>query len=202
MVAEIAGKAVVGTGLITSMRPRKYVTISEEVLTSMIGDVHELVNFFAIEAQRIVFVENILNSAVAFFAALISYYLVKIVPYWGLALIGVTAAFFVPLVYTSNQELIDNHLKHAGEILDAQTKQFREAAGKHTAHATEMGKHYLSDYTTKAQAMIRGRSASPEASDKPGKEYKDADFPKVPKKEPTKDETVPSIEKEDGPLLA
>ncbi|KAJ2902599.1 putative cell lysis protein [Zalerion maritima] len=205
VTAEVLGKAIMGTGLATSFRPRKYITVSEETLNSMIGDVHELVNFFMIEAQRIAFVENVLASSAAFVAAFLSYYLVKIVPYWGLALIGVTTAFFVPLVYTSNQELIDGQLKHAGEILDAQTRQMREVAGKHTAHATEVSKQYLGDYTTKAQAMLRGRSASPEALSKPAKkEYQDTDFPAPPKDEPAKEESaVPGEKKEEEePLLS
>jgi len=44
----------------------------------------------------------------------------------------------------------------------------------------------MGDYTAKAQELIRGRSASPEARTKPApapvkKEYKDTDFPEAPK---------------------
>ena len=203
VLAELVGKGIMGQGLVTSMRPRKYITISEDTLASIIGDVHELFNFFAIEFQRILFVENVCATVGAFFAALISYYLVKVVPYWGLALIGVTAAFFLPLVYTSNQELIDSHIKQAGDILDAQTRQLREVAEKHTAQAAEMGKQYLGDYTSKAQAMLQGRSASPETLSKPtaNKDYKNSDFPDVPKNAPglAKDESEAG--KEEEPLF-
>lgn len=59
VAAEVAGKVVLSHGLATQMRPRRYWTISRATLDGMIGDVHELVNFFAIEAQRILFVENV-----------------------------------------------------------------------------------------------------------------------------------------------
>ena len=62
VLAELAGKTVVNSGLATQLRPRKYYTVSRETLDAAIGDVHELVNFFVIEAQRIVFVENIYAS--------------------------------------------------------------------------------------------------------------------------------------------
>lgn len=135
-------------------------------------------------------------------AAFFSYYLVKIVPYWGLALIGTTVLFMVPLVYTTNQELIDHHIQHASEIVNAQTSQLKDVAGKHTAHATEITKQFMGDYTAKAQQMLRGRSASPETSAKPAptKEYKDTDFPAAPKEDLKTDEPV--VKSEQDPLIA
>ena len=62
VLAEVAGKAILHQGLATQLRPRKYYTIPRETLDSMIGDVHELVNFFVIEAQRIFFAENVFAS--------------------------------------------------------------------------------------------------------------------------------------------
>ena len=63
VAAEAAGKMVLNHGLATQFRPRKYYTVSRESLDNMIGDVHELVNFFVIEAQRIIFAENVGASA-------------------------------------------------------------------------------------------------------------------------------------------
>lgn len=63
VAAETAGKLVLNNGLASQLRPRRYYTIPRETLDSFIGDVHELLNFFVIEAQRIVFAENILVSA-------------------------------------------------------------------------------------------------------------------------------------------
>lgn len=64
VVAEIVGKLIFSQGLTSQMRPRKYYTLPRETLDSMIGDVHELVNFFIIESQRIVFAENVFASTV------------------------------------------------------------------------------------------------------------------------------------------
>ena len=41
------------------MRPRKYYTIPRETLDSITGDLEELINFFVIEFQRILFAENV-----------------------------------------------------------------------------------------------------------------------------------------------
>jgi hypothetical protein len=64
IAAEVAGKVVLGNGLTSQVRPMKYYMVPRETLDAMIGDVHELANFFAIEAQRILFTENVSASIV------------------------------------------------------------------------------------------------------------------------------------------
>jgi len=63
IAAEIAGKALLNNGFATQLRPRKYYTVPRETLDSLIGDVHELINFFVIESQRVLFAENVYASA-------------------------------------------------------------------------------------------------------------------------------------------
>jgi hypothetical protein len=108
--------------------------------------------------------------------ALISYYLVKVVPYWGLALIGTTIVFVAPLIYKTNQELIDYHLSQASHVVSEQTAQLRAIAQKQTEQATHLTKQYVGDYSAKAQALIRG---SPPAKS----ELKAEDFPAAPQAE-------------------
>lgn len=62
VLAEAVGKTLLGSGLTSQFRPRKYYTIPRETLNSMINDLHELINFFVIESQRIVFAENVFVS--------------------------------------------------------------------------------------------------------------------------------------------
>jgi hypothetical protein len=119
-----------------------------------------------------------MNLVQAFFGAFLSYYLVKIVPYWGLALIATTTLFFAPLIYTSNQKLIDTHVQHATDVVNAQTLQLREAAQKQAAQASQLTKQYMGDYTAKAQEMLRSATGSVKPA---AKDLKDADFPAAPK---------------------
>ncbi|KUI63804.1 Reticulon-like protein 1 [Cytospora mali] len=203
VAAEVAGKTIMNTGIASQLRPRRYYTVPRETLDVVIGDVHELVNFLVIEAQRIVFAENIWASLTVCLSAFISYWLVKIVPYWGLALIATTLLFTAPLIYTSNQELIDHHLKNAQELVNAQTEQLRKVAGHHTAHATEATKQLVGDYTSKAQQMLRGRSTSPQvAQTKPA--VRESDFPAAPQEDFKAHETAPAVqsEPEQEPLIA
>lgn len=41
------------------MRPKKYYTIPRESLESVLGDVEQLINFFMMELQRLLFAENV-----------------------------------------------------------------------------------------------------------------------------------------------
>lgn len=57
--AELVGHVTFGEGFATKVRPRQYYTIPRETLESVLGDVEQLINFFVIEFQRILFAENI-----------------------------------------------------------------------------------------------------------------------------------------------
>lgn len=89
-------------------------------------------------------------------------------------MIATTVVFLTPLIYTTNQELIDSQIKHATEIVNAQTAQLRTVAQKHTEQATQLTKEYLGDYTAKAQSLIKGAR---------GTELKASDFPPAPKED-------------------
>jgi hypothetical protein len=58
-LAEVVGKTILGNGLTSNFRPKKYYTIPRDSLNRFLDDVDQFLNFFVIEAQRIVFAENI-----------------------------------------------------------------------------------------------------------------------------------------------
>ncbi|KFY29977.1 hypothetical protein V493_02181 [Pseudogymnoascus sp. VKM F-4281 (FW-2241)] len=162
VAAEVAGRALFNAGFTSQIRPRKYYTLPKSTLDAMTGDLDELINFFVIESQRLLFAENVLASGAALFSAFISYHLVKIVPLWGLALIGTSVLFLGPLVYTTNRELIDGQIEQLSQIVNAQTTQVRQMASQHASNAAATTKMYVGDYSAKAQEIIgRARSSSP-----------------------------------------
>ena len=61
--AEVAGKLVFSQGLASSFRPKKYYTVPKESLEASLEDVEQLVNFFVIELQRVLFAENVLYTS-------------------------------------------------------------------------------------------------------------------------------------------
>ena len=49
-------------GLASSFRPKKYYTIPRETLEASLEDLEQLINFFVIEFQRVIFAENVLHT--------------------------------------------------------------------------------------------------------------------------------------------
>jgi len=180
--AEIAGKTVLGDGIATKMRPKKYFVIPKESLERFLDDAEQLINFFVIEFQRVIFVENLWATLLAFTSSFISYWLIKWLPLWGLALIFNTFVFLGPLIYLKNQEFIDAHLNHAKELASAQATQVRDMAAQHTGRATESLKGYTSEYTKKAQEMM-GQGKAKAGSTLPNAPSNEP-FPNAPKEEP------------------
>ncbi|KFY18081.1 hypothetical protein V491_04865, partial [Pseudogymnoascus sp. VKM F-3775] len=162
VAAEVVGRALFNAGFTSQIRPRKYYTLPKSTLDAMTGDLDELINFFVIESQRLLFAENVLASGAALLSAFISYHLVKIVPLWGLALIGTSVLFLGPLIYKTNKALIDGQIEQLSEIVNAQTTQVRQIASQHASNAAATTKMYVGDYSAKAQEIIgRARSSSP-----------------------------------------
>ncbi|OKL61495.1 hypothetical protein UA08_03333 [Talaromyces atroroseus] len=213
--AEGAGKLILNQGLTSSFRPRKYYTLPKETVEGILEDLEQLSDFFLIEFQRILFAENVTHTAAAFVAAFLSYWLIKIMPVWGLSLLGVTIAYLGPLVYISNREIIDEQIAEIQELLNAQANHAKELANQQTTRATGLVKQYANNYSTKAHEYIGNRrSASPEVPKAPAVKVEPAspanvqttDFPEAPKTEPVaatiefEPEAATSTEKE--PLLA
>lgn len=223
---EIAGRLVFSQGLVTSFRPRKYYTVPKEATEGVLEDLEQLVDFFLIEFQRVLFAENIIHTVAAFTATFLSYWLIKVLPLWGLSLIAVTVAYLGPLVYINNREIIDAQIELVQNVIHTQANEIKELAGQQTAHATELVKQYAGSYSSKAQEYIgTRRSVTPEVSrvapvkvapvkvapapapalvptPTPVKaEIKQFDFPEAPKQEPVEPvEAEPEIKPE--PLIA
>ncbi|KAI9847563.1 MAG: hypothetical protein M1837_002137 [Sclerophora amabilis] len=199
--AEVAGKVTFSNGVASQFRPKKYYTLPRDTVDAVLGELHELVNFFVIEFQRLLFAENVLHTSAAFLAAFISYYLIKIVPLWGLTLIGTVVTYLTPLVYLNNKEIIDGHVQNLSDVVNKQAGQVKDLAGQHTSRAVGTAKQYAGDYSSKAQGYIgsaRGRSATPTspsaaaqgaestgASSASPPKYGSSDFPEAPQTGPT-----------------
>ena len=118
----------------------------------------------------------------AFVASFVSYWLIKWLPFWGLSLLATSITFLGPLVYLQNQQFIDEHINHAGTVINAQATQVRDLAAEHTNRATESVRSYAGEYTQKAQEMIgqaRGRTTG-----SPDPVVKSTDLPSAPKQAP------------------
>lgn len=100
-------------------------------------------------------------------------------------------SFIAPLVYVTNKELIDHHLKNASDVVEAQTAQVRNVAQQQVDQVATLGKQYAGDYTGKVQEMLRGGAKATPAEKKP-------EFPSPPTEAPKKaiDTELPEVPQE------
>ena len=59
---EIVGQVVLKQGIASSFRPRRYYTIPQETHEAVLEDLSQLVDFFLIEFQRVLFAENVAHT--------------------------------------------------------------------------------------------------------------------------------------------
>lgn len=104
---EVAGKPLGAKGIISSMRPKRYYTIPRDSVEKLFNEFHDLSNFFLLEFQRVVYVEDIFATGVvsillplispryltnvvtqAFGATFTGYFLIKYIPLWALLLLS------------------------------------------------------------------------------------------------------------------
>lgn len=138
----------------------------------------------------------------AFLSAFLSYYLIKIVPFWGLTLLSTCVIYLAPLVYIKNKDLIDGQMEHASEVISAQTNQIKEIAGEHTSKGFESMKQYTGDYAAKAHDLMgSARQKIPATVGGQAKPtVKESQFPATPKNEPLPEKS--DIESSNGPIAA
>lgn len=192
--AEVLGKTVFSNGFVSQLRPRQYYTLPKEAIDRVLDDFHELLNFFVIESQRILFAENVAKTVAAALSALTAFLLYKIVPFWGLSLIGTSVLYLVPLVYVNNRETIDDLLRQSSDVMGKQAHQIKQVAGHHTTRASEQVKAYAGDASNKAQSYMgsakqRVNSATQNVTQHNGptsgsrntsSSYNTSDFPSAP----------------------
>jgi hypothetical protein len=144
----------------------------------------------------------------AFLSAFLSYYLIKIVPVWGLTLLSTCVIYLGPLIYIKNKAAIDGQLEHASGVISAQTNQLKDIAGGRTSKGFESMKQYTGDYAAKAQGLmgasrqkipaIVGGGGGGGGQSKPV--VKESEFPAAPKNEPIQEKS--GMDSADGPIPA
>jgi hypothetical protein len=117
-------------------------------------------------------------TAQVFVATFLSYYLVKLLPLWGMALLATSVVFLAPLIYVMNKEVIDSNLEYAGQVVGQQAQQVRDMAGQHAGKGIEVAKSYAGEYAGAASDLLgKSRQKIPVMQNSVKKD----DFPEAPK---------------------
>lgn len=97
-VTEFASRLFSGTSLSTRIRPKEYRKIPEPTLDATLQDVHDLIQYTVVQAQMIVFGQDLDKTFAAFLGFFALFWLTKMVsPFW-FAVMTLTSFFVAPLV--------------------------------------------------------------------------------------------------------
>jgi len=95
-----------------------------------------------------------------FLAALGSYGLIKIVPFWGLSLIGTCVLYMAPLLYMKNRGTIKAQLQRIEQVVTRQAYQLKDITAQQASRATETAQNLASDASSKAQQIAGSTKTS------------------------------------------
>lgn len=158
-LTEFAGRCFGPNTFLTRLRPAEYYKVQESTLNATLQDIHDFVQYAVVKVQRLIFAQNLdqtfavscisghpslvirhlLTDVQAFIGLTSLYWLIKIVPPFGLAVMGLTSVYMAPL-FTSPRarEAAHNTTVRAGELATAAAEKGNSLAQDGKAQAVDL----------------------------------------------------------------
>ncbi|KAH6983501.1 Reticulon-domain-containing protein [Ilyonectria sp. MPI-CAGE-AT-0026] len=138
-LTEFAGRCFGPNTFLTRLRPAEYYKVQESTLNATLQDIHDFVQYAVVKAQKLIFAENLDQTFAAFIGLTSLYWLIKIVPPFGLAVLGLTSVYMAPL-FTSPRarEVAHNTTVRAGELASAAAEKGNSLAQDSKAQAVDL----------------------------------------------------------------
>ncbi|KAF5023570.1 hypothetical protein F66182_4383 [Fusarium sp. NRRL 66182] len=143
-VAEFAGRSFGPDNFVSRLRPRHYKTVPESTLNATLKDIHDFVQYAVVQAQRILFGEDLEKTFGAFVVTTSLYFLTQIMSPFGIAVLALTTIYIIPLIASPRgQEVARDGMVRAQELSNA-------AVDKGSALAQD-GKTTVTNLSSRAQ---------------------------------------------------
>src|SRR6478735_3408626 len=97
-MAEFAGRSFGPNNFVSRMRPRQYKTVPESTLNATLKDIHDFIQYAVVQAQKILFAEDLEKTFGAFAFTGSLYFLIQFMSPFGIAILGLTTIYTIPLV--------------------------------------------------------------------------------------------------------
>jgi len=149
------------------LQPEEYKQVPESSLNATLKDIHDLVQYAVVQAQRIIYGKDLDKTFYAFISLTTLYWLNQIVSPFGLAVLGLSTVYVAPLVTSPRGREVAHDAKlRAQDIASATTENAKALAkdGKTKAqetaadaqqrlrNAANSGKQTVSDVYNQASA--------------------------------------------------
>ncbi|USP82465.1 hypothetical protein yc1106_09739 [Curvularia clavata] len=172
-LTESASRMLGNRSLSAQLRPREYKTFPESTLNATLKDIHDFVQYAAVQVQRIVFGQDLQKTFISFLSLTTLYWLVKAVPPFWLAVMALTSVYAAPLLASPRgREVIRDAGTQAQELASTATQKGRMAAQDASANAqklanaaTETGRAAINDASARVGSLANstketGRAAA------------------------------------------
>ncbi|GKT61699.1 reticulon-like protein 1 Cwl1 [Colletotrichum tofieldiae] len=138
-ITEFASRSFSSDSLSTRLRPKEYKTFNESTLNATLRDVHDLIQSGAIQAQRVLYGQDLEKTFGAFVAFTALYGLVQVLsPFW-LAILGLTSIFIAPLVNSpQGRKVAQDASVRAQELAGTTAEKGKELAKNGQVKASEL----------------------------------------------------------------
>ncbi|KAH7185116.1 Reticulon-domain-containing protein [Fusarium flagelliforme] len=97
-LAEFAGRSFGPNNFVSRMRPKQYKTVPESTLNATLKDVHDLTQYAVVQAQKVIFAEDLEKTFAGFAITTSLYFLVQFMTPFGIAILALTTVYIIPLV--------------------------------------------------------------------------------------------------------
>ncbi|KAK1981685.1 Reticulon-domain-containing protein [Colletotrichum cereale] len=139
-VTEFASRSFSSDSLSTRLRPKEYKTFNEATLNATLRDIHDLVQSGAIQAQKILYGQDLEKAFGAFIGVTALYALAQVVaPFW-LAVMALTSIFIAPLVNSpQGRKVAQDASARAQDLANTTAEKSKDLAKNGQAMASELG---------------------------------------------------------------
>ncbi|KAI0120658.1 Reticulon-domain-containing protein [Xylariales sp. AK1849] len=124
---------------LTRLQPKEYKQVPESTLNATLKDIHDFIQYAVVQVQRIIFGQDLGKTFVAFLSFTALYWLIKIVPPFWLAVLGLTSLYIAPLVNSGRgREVAHDARLRAGELANTVGENGKALAQDGRAKASEL----------------------------------------------------------------
>ncbi|KAI0973476.1 hypothetical protein F4678DRAFT_477920 [Xylaria arbuscula] len=123
---------------VARMRP-EYKQVPEPTLNATLKDIHDLVQYLAIQGQKVIYGEQPGKTLAAFFGLTALFWLMKIMSPFNLGILGLSSAYIVPLIASpGGREVAHSAKVHAQELAYTTSESTKGALHDTKAKATDL----------------------------------------------------------------
>jgi len=136
-VAEFASRSFGRDTFLSRLRPKPYKKVPEPVLDATLKDIHDFIQYCAVQSQRVLYGEDLEKTFAIFLGFTAMYWLIGVASPFALSLLGLTSLYIAPLVLSPQSREIASAVAQDGA---SRAKDVANAAADSSKSVIDSGK--------------------------------------------------------------